>query len=168
MRWPLSGSLRAMTASNVSQPELVDVASATTAVIGGIVDIAELAGFFDQSFPELATALADQQVEVVGPAFALYHGPPSTSADLEVGFPTDRPAKSDGPVRPSELPGSRVARVVHQGGYDGLATAWERLQSWISERGLTAGPVLWEVYVTEPSPDMDPADLRTELNWSLA
>lgn len=28
-------------------------------------------------------------------------------------------------------------------------------------------PALWEVYLTEPSPDMDPADLRTELNWLL-
>lgn len=28
--------------------------------------------------------------------------------------------------------------------------------------------VTWEVYVTEPSPDMDPADLRTELNWPVA
>jgi hypothetical protein len=27
--------------------------------------------------------------------------------------------------------------------------------------------VMWEVYLTEPSPEMDPADLRTELNWPV-
>ena len=43
----------------------------------------------------------------------------------------------------------------------------ERLAAWMGEQGLTPGPVLWEVYVTEPSPDMDPADLRSELNWLL-
>jgi effector-binding domain-containing protein len=26
---------------------------------------------------------------------------------------------------------------------------------------------MWEVYLTEPSPDMDPAELRTELFWPL-
>ena len=59
------------------------------------------------------------------------------------------------------------ARLVHLGSYDRLVASWERLGSWMGEHGLTPGPVLWEVYVTEPSPDMDPADLRSELNWSL-
>ena len=25
----------------------------------------------------------------------------------------------------------------------------------------------WEVYLTEPSPKMDPNELRTELNWTI-
>jgi len=57
-----------------------------------------------------------------------------------------------------------VARVVHEGGYDELEAAWDRLGTWMSEHGLGFGMPFWEVYITEPSPDMDPADLRTELN----
>jgi effector-binding domain-containing protein len=60
-----------------------------------------------------------------------------------------------------------VARLVHQGGYDQLGAAWDRLRSWIDGQGLTPGRELWEVYVTEPSPDIDPATLRTELNWTI-
>ena len=30
------------------------------------------------------------------------------------------------------------------------------------------GMPFWEVYLTEPSPDMDPANLRTELNQPIA
>ena len=58
--------------------------------------------------------------------------------------------------------------MVHHGGYDELSVSWERLRAWMDDGDVTAGPVFWEVYLTEPSPNMDPADLRTELNWLLA
>lgn len=162
-----AGGLTRMDPSRVIEPELVDVATTTTAVISGVIPAGELVGFFDSSFSRLAGVLAAQGVAIQGPAFALHHGPPAETVDLEVGFPTDRPVQPDGEVRAGSLPGGRVARLVHQGGYDQLATSWERLRSWIEERGLTPSRHLWEVYVTEPSPDMDPADLLTELNWLL-
>jgi effector-binding domain-containing protein len=150
------------------EPEIIDVATATTAVIRGVVDMGALADFFDRSFSTLAAALADQGIAPMSPAFARYHGPPTATADLEVGFVTDRPVQPHGPVTVSTLGGGRVARVIHSGGYDQLGSSWGRLRSWIEDRGLVPGADLWEVYVTEPSPDMDPADLTTELNWSLA
>jgi effector-binding domain-containing protein len=159
--------LTTMTTPTPPEPELVDAPAATTAVITGVVEVADLAGFYDRSFSQLATVLGQQGVAVVGPAFGLYHGPPSETADLEVGFATDRSVEPEGEVRAGSLPGGRVARTVHHGSYDELGASWERLGSWIAARDLTPGAVLWEVYVTEPSPDMDPADLRTELNWSL-
>jgi effector-binding domain-containing protein len=106
--------------------------------------------------------------DITGPAFALYHGQPGETADLEVGFPTAEAVRPDGDVEAGALPAGRVARLVHAGGYDELGASWQRLGAWIVERGHRPGPVMWEVYVTEPSPDMDPADLRTELVWPLA
>jgi effector-binding domain-containing protein len=156
-----------MDTSRAIEPEVVDVAAATTAVIGAVVRAEELVGFFDRSFPRLASVLSDQEIAIESPAFALYHGPPAARIDLEVGFVTRRPVKPDGEVRAGSLPGGPVARLVHQGGYDQLGASWERLRSWIDARGLTPSRALWEVYVIEPSPDMDPAVLRTELNWSL-
>jgi effector-binding domain-containing protein len=57
---------------------------------------------------------------------------------------------------------------VHVGAFDGLGESWGRLGEWIGAQGLIPGADMWEVYVTEPSPDMDPADLRTELCWTIA
>jgi effector-binding domain-containing protein len=156
-----------MEPATVDEPGLVDVPPAATAVISGSVAMAELADFFDRSFSRLAPAIADQGVAIAGPAFALYHGSPAATADLEVGFATDRPVRPDGDVRAGTLPGGTVARLVHRGGYDRLPESWGRLRAWIEARGLTPGHDTWEVYVTEPSPDMDPADLRTELYWPL-
>ena len=149
------------------QPALVDVDQVATAVIRGVVDMGEIASFFDESFSRLAPTVATQGVAVVGPAFALYHGTPGAVADLEVGFPTDGNIDADGDVVASVLPGGRVARLVHVGSFDQLGSSWQRLEEWIVAHGLRPGADLWEVYVTEPSPDMDPADLRTELNWPV-
>lgn len=156
-----------MEASQTTEPELVDVAAATTAVIAAVVPADELVGFFDSSFSRLVPVLTEQGITIESPAFGLYHGPPGESVDIEVGFATEGPVRADGDVRAGSLPGGRVARLVHQGGFDRLEASWERLRSWIEARGLTPGRDLWEVYVTEPSPDMDPATLRTELNWTL-
>lgn len=148
-----------------AQPELVTVEPAVTAVIPGVVAMEELTGFFDRSFSQVPAVLGAQEVSIVGPAIALYNGVPSETVDLEVGFLTDREVEQDGDVVASALPGGRVARLMHRGSFDTLGASWERLQGWIIGQGLTPSDALWEVYVTEPAPEMDPADLRTELNW---
>lgn len=156
-----------MSESIANEPELLDVEEATTAVVAGIVNTSELPAFFDQTFSTLPGVLAAQGLQPVGPAFALHRRVVTDTADLEVGLPTDRPVEAQGDVRPSLLPGGRIARAVHHGSFDGLPDAWARLDAWITAQGLTPHGSVWEVYLTEPSPDMDPADLRTELNWPV-
>ena len=151
-----------------SAPELVDLDGTITAVIRGVVPMSELANFFDHSFSTLAAVTAGQGVAITGPAYALYHGGPGATADLEVGFPTERAVEPADGVEPGSLPAGRAARVVHAGSYEELTTSWERLRGWMAEQGHEPGADFWEIYVTEPSPDMDPADLRTELVWPLA
>lgn len=153
--------------ASVTEPHLANVAAMTTAVIHGVVPMVEIAGFFDRSFSELATVLGQQGVAPTGPAFARYFGPPGDTADLEVGFPTDRSVSAAGEVHSSSLPAGRTARLVHAGGYDDLGGAWARLRTWVLDQGLTPGDDLWEVYVTELNPEMDPDDLRTELYWTV-
>jgi effector-binding domain-containing protein len=148
-------------------PEVVTLEPANTVVIPGTVPMSEATDFFDRSFRTLAETMAARSIAPSSPAFALYHGPPAETADLEVGFVVDQEIEPSGDVLPSSLPGGRAARVIHAGPFDQLGSSWEGLREWIGAEGLKAGRVIWEVYLTEPSPDMDPQDLRTELNWTL-
>ena len=152
---------------STQDPEIVEQPEQVTMVIRRVAPVAELASVFDSAFPTLAGVLTDQQVQPLSPAFALYHGAPTDTADLEVGFITGSPVEPVGEVVVSTLPGGRVARTVVAGGYDGLAAAWGGLVGWADEQGLTATGEMWEVYLTEPTPDGDPADNRTELNLQL-
>ena len=151
-----------------AEPAVVALEPVTTAVIRRVVPMDRLSEFFDGSFGALAAAVQEQDAGVAGPAFAFYHRLPTDTADLEVGFPTRRAVTATGDVRAASLPAGRVARVVHTGSFDGLGPAWERLRGWIDAQGLRAGETFWEVYLTEPTPDMDPGELRTELNWPVA
>ena len=151
----------------MTEPELVTAMPVTTAVVRGVVPVTGLTAFFDVSFRDLARTAAAQGVALLGPAYALYRGPFGETVDLEVGFPVDRPVRAEGNVVASELPGGRVARMTHSGGYDGLGDAWTRLAAWLGEQGHSPATERWESYVTQPSPDMDPRDLRTELSWPV-
>lgn len=151
-----------------AEPGLCTVDRVPTAVVREVVPTAELAGFFDRSFGALADTISAQQVAICSPALARYYGSSDEAADLEVGFATTSAIRPAGDVVASALPGGRVARLVHVGAFDGPAASWTRLQSWIDARALTPGSARWEVYVTKPSPDLDPRDLRTELNWLVA
>jgi effector-binding domain-containing protein len=151
----------------VTEPELVSAEPVTTAVVRGIVPVAGLREFFDASFTDLARTTAEQGVALLGPAFGLYRGPFGDTVDLEVGFPVDRAVRTDGNVVASRLPGGRVARMTHSGSFDGLVESWMRLAAWLRAQGHSPADERWESYVTQPSPEMDPRDLRTELSWPV-
>ena len=147
-----------------ANPELITVPAITTAVVRGQVTPDGLRNFFDTSFSTLAETLATQGISITGPAFGLYRDSSDDIVDLEIGYPTENEVSPDGDVTPGSLPAGRVARVVHRGNFDGLEASWRQLRAWLDEQGLKPRPMWWEVYVTEPSPDMDPDELRTELN----
>ncbi|MGI9030574.1 MAG: GyrI-like domain-containing protein [Ilumatobacteraceae bacterium] len=148
--------------------ELIDIDDTSTAVIRGVVPVAELADFFDRSFSTLATVTSSQDIAITGPAFALYHGAPSDAADLEVGVPTEHPVEPTDGVQIGSRPAGRAARLVHHGSYDELGSSWQQLERWMRAQGLEPANSFWEVYVTEPTAEMDPADLRTELIWPVS
>ena len=72
-----------------------------------------------------------------------------------------------GEMGASELPGGRVAVLVHRGSYDGLRNAYGSIEAWAAGAGETLGQAPWESYVDDPAEVDDPA-LRTEIVWPLA
>ena len=123
---------------------------------------------FDETFAALVPALAEAGVQIAGPAISLHHRMPGATMTFEVGFPVAAPL--DGQLEaggitflPSSMPATQVATVSHLGGYDGLGDAWGRLMQQVAADGHQPALPFWEVYVTEPSRDMDPATLRTDL-----
>jgi effector-binding domain-containing protein len=147
------------------EPHLLNAKPGTTAVVHGTVRLTDLREFFDVSFRDLMQTASQQRVPISGPAFGLFRGPMGDTVDLEVGFPVERSIRADGVVVASRLPGGLVARMTHGGAFDGLGDAWARLDAWLRSQGLTPSAQRWESYVTQPSSDMDPSALRTELNW---
>lgn len=150
-----------------SEPEIVATEPVLTAVIRSIVSMDDIEVFYDRAFQQIAQAINDQGAGFVGPAIGLYWSVPAEVVDLEVGMPTQSPVKNVGEVYASEIPATRAAKLIHRGSYDGIPDAWDRLVSWMNTHGHQPGLPMWEVYVTEPTPDGNPDDMITELYCAL-
>jgi effector-binding domain-containing protein len=129
----------------------------------------EMASLMDGTFSHLVTALEAVGIHPIGPAFALHHRAPVSTADVEVGFPVSAPLgepitlPSGFEVVASVLPGGRVGWRSHVGGYGGLAESWGAFTEEIGESEEQMTYPFWEFYVTPPAPDVNPATLRTDL-----
>lgn len=149
-------------------PTIVTLEPRQVVVVRGTdVPADDIRDFFDSSFQTLATTLAEQGIEASGPAFARYLPTPTETMDIEVGYPLHGSVDATDQVQLSELPAGRAAQVVHIGGYDELSGSWERLTSWVQEQGARPAEGFFEEYLTEPTPDADPSDMRTRLNLPL-
>jgi effector-binding domain-containing protein len=69
-----------------------------------------------------------------------------------------------GRVRPSALPGGRVARTVHRGSYEHLAEAHNAVRRWCEDNGYEVAGPRWEVYGDWHE---DETRLETEVAWQL-
>ncbi|WP_114854162.1 transcriptional regulator [Brachybacterium sp. YJGR34] len=141
----------------------------TAVVIQRDFPMYEMPSLMDGTFSHLAAALDELGIRPIGPAFALHHRAPVSTADVEVGFPVDAPLTSTltlpsgYDVTGSMLPGGRVAWVSHVGGYGGLAESWGSFTEEIGESAEQMTYPFWEFYVTPPAPDVNPATVRTDL-----
>ncbi|MEU1982853.1 GyrI-like domain-containing protein [Nocardia sp. NPDC019395] len=159
--------MAAESADRTAEPQVLEIAESILAAVHGRISPEGIRDFFDASFSRLATVIAAQAITITGPALARYGTITEHTMDITVGFPVNRPIRPEGEVIADRLPAGQIARLVHHGSFDGLSRSWDLLHSWITERDLTPGTARWEVYITEPNPQMDPGDLRTELNWSI-
>ena len=146
---------------------LVELDARDTAVVRATVPLSELPAFFAQAYPAVLTVLATQGVEPTGPPFAWYAGPPTGEVVLEAGFAVPHRIEPSGEVVASTLPAGRVVRTVHVGPYGTMSATYDRMRAWILEHRLIPTMPMWEVYLTDPGADPDPATWRTEICWPV-
>ncbi|SDR75578.1 GyrI-like domain-containing protein [Agrococcus carbonis] len=148
-------------------PEIVELERTTIAAIRETVPMAEITAFFDRAFGTLMRVLQSQGLAPAGPPVGVYWSMPTDRVDVSVGFPTAREAVPAGGVAPEHLPGGRALQLTHVGSYDSMTRSYDRMVRWAGERSLELGPMMWETYLTEPSPEGDASAARTLITWPL-
>ena len=134
-----------------------------TAVEYATLPIGEIGGWLQKAFGEVATYLERKGAGPVGMPFGRYHRGSDGHFDVEAGFAASTPTNGEGDVEPSDLPGGPAAVTVHVGPYDAIKTAYTALHDWLEEHGSEPDGDTWEVYLTDPTLDHDPATWRTEV-----
>ena len=137
----------------------------TTAAVRERVPVNELPEFFGRALHQAMAAVHEQGRQPQGPPFSLYHGMPTDTVDVEAGFPVDGPITAVDGVTPGSLPGGRVVEATHLGPYDELPQTYEEIIAYMKEQGLTPSSDMWEVYLSDPEQEPDPATWRTQIFW---
>ena len=161
-----------------SEPRIVDVKPERAIAVRfqrpmASVDVGAL---MDAAMGSLGARFGEAGAGPAGPPYARYHAWGGDLADVEIGFPVaqdigglpDLTEAAAGEVGASELPGGRVAVVVHRGPYTALGDAYGRLHDWIHAQGEDDGPGPWETYIDNPEEVEDTSELRTEIRWPVA
>ena len=134
-----------------------------TAVARATLTVAEIGPWVGKTYGAVAGLLADRQAGPAGPPFARYHLLGEGRFEVEAGFPAARSFEGNGDVQPSELPGGQVAVTMHTGPYDQMEPAYQALVSWVSQHGGELAGDPWEIYLSDPSAEPDPATWRTQI-----
>ncbi|MDO5511311.1 GyrI-like domain-containing protein [Corynebacterium sp.] len=133
---------------------------------------AEMPAFFDRVYTRLGDVLAASGAHPAGPARAYYHTPLTDTVDVSAAFPLPAEqvaaVEAEAPDLVHHLPDVTALTMRHHGAYDSLGNTWQELVEAATATGREMGPLCWEEYVTEPSPEADPADMITDLYVTLA
>jgi effector-binding domain-containing protein len=152
----------------IEPPRIVQTTAIPIACIHFTIPRAEMMKVMGPGIGELMSTLAAQGISPGGPVLCHHLKMSPATFDFELGVPVGRPVTPSGRVKPGQLPATTVARTVYHGPYQGLPGAWGEFEAWIAAQGRISGPSLWEVYLTDPQQNPDPATWRTELNRPLA
>ncbi len=105
-----------------------------------------------------------------GMPVAIYFNDPAevepAEAIWEIWAPVERGAVTYGPdaegLAITRVPYMTVATTMHQGPYEGVAPAYERLIAWIGEQGLQVSGPPMEAYLNDPH-EVPPEQILTEI-----
>jgi effector-binding domain-containing protein len=134
-----------------------------TAVEFATLSTPEIGPWLQKAFGEVAAYLERKGAGPDGFPFARYTRTGDGQFDVEAGFPASTPTSGEGDVEPSDLPAGPAAVTVHVGPYDAIEPAYTALRNWTQEQGHEPAGDAWEVYLTDPDAEPDPATWRTEV-----
>jgi effector-binding domain-containing protein len=84
------------------------------------------------------------------------------NADIEIAVPVAERVAGTDAIKCYELPGGRMAKIIHRGAYEDCEPTYRKLFAWIAEnKKKPAGPIR-EVYLNDPS-EVSQEGLLTEI-----
>ena len=84
------------------------------------------------------------------------------NATVEVAIPVLEKGEDTDSVRFYELPGGKMAKIIHKGPYEEVGPSYEKLFTWIEQNGKKVIGFTREVYLNDPR-EVPPEEILTEI-----
>jgi effector-binding domain-containing protein len=138
--------------------------------VASVRDVVPTFGHIDQLFGEIFAYLGQHRLNPSGPPATIYHDKEfrEQDVDVEIAVPVAGPVSEGERVTSRELPGSQMACIVHQGGYETIGGTYGQVMGWIEDNDhRIAGPPR-EIYLKGPESGDDPSTYVTEIQVPVA
>jgi len=116
---------------------------------------------------QLMQAMKSQNVFPAGPMLGVFYNSPEKvkpeELQWEMGFPVTAQAEFQLPLEKKQWDYKAVVSAIHVGPYEATGETFTKMMTWMETEGLTwAGPAM-ERYLTMPTQETKPEDLKTEI-----
>jgi effector-binding domain-containing protein len=144
--------------------ELKDMKKQSTLVVKKTIKQSEIAAALGEIFGKVFPHFQLKKITPVNLAPMARYSKSAKEGmlDIEGGVIVPEGTKGEGEIVPSELPGGKVAFVVHTGPYSDLPKTYEAVKAALAEKGLKDGNISWEIYISDPG-NTKPEELKTEV-----
>ncbi len=151
----------------MSQFEIRQVPRQDTAVMRVRCRPDGIAASMGEALGKVFAAIGRAGATPAGPVFSRYFEFGAETVDFECGAVVTAPFTGEGEVSAGELGGEEAAVGMHVGPYDTLSETYSAMQAWIVSQGRRPASAMWEVYLTDPQQEPDPARWQTEIYWPV-
>jgi effector-binding domain-containing protein/uncharacterized protein YndB with AHSA1/START domain len=137
------------------------------AVIRDTITMDEIGKTLGENYGEIMDVLKKQKVECTGPPMAISMAWEPTRWDFEAALPVSKEIKPSGRVSYKQSYAGKVIYVVYTGPYEKTEKAYLDLDNYVKENKLEEAGGPWEVYITDPATESDPAKWVTEIYFPV-
>jgi effector-binding domain-containing protein len=127
----------------------------------------EIEAYMSQSFEMVMTEASNAGLQMTGPPFSIWYQWEGDTFEFDNCIPVSGKTNTTGDVKNIRTYDGKVISVVHTGHYNTTGNSWEALENYLKENDLESNGDPWEVYLTNPQQEPDPAKWMTELVWPV-
>jgi DNA-binding transcriptional MerR regulator len=173
----LAGTQRAVASlrdllEHPSLPSAVEhrrVAAVPAAAITAVVELGDLAAWYQGALGEVAACLSAQRIPSSGPPGGIYATElfSEERGEATVYLPADGDTKPIGRVRPCVVPPVELAVTTHRGSHADVDRSYGALATYVSEHALGVDGPIREYYIVSRHDTDDEQDWRTDIGWPI-
>lgn len=124
-----------------------------------------------QMIPQVCQYVIEKGVQIIGPPVFVCHEKGAEevmkaneegNADVEIAVPVSSSVEDTDEIKGYELPGGKMAKIIHKGPYEACEPTYNKLFAWLKENGKTITGPTREIYMNDPK-EVPPEEIITEI-----
>jgi effector-binding domain-containing protein len=147
---------------------ITELAAGPAISVKDSVAMADLGVFMETYMPQLYMYAIRQGGKMAGHPYSIYYNwDPEGMILVEVGIPLEEAIEGEDMIMPANTPGGQAVKATYLGPYEEMASVYEALEQYIKVMKLDVIGMAYEVYVTDPGEEADPAKWETIVYFPL-